>query len=78
MPDIEAAIRALTYDEVEQHFDDGTVRQGINVPLLQRSIANDLRQIEAALGGKGTTLLFAIATAIDEALIALTEDTHAP
>ncbi len=75
MPDIARAIAALTYDEIEQHMDDGTVRTDQAVPLLQRSIANDLRMIEAQLGGKGQTLLFAIAEAIDEALIALVEDT---
>lgn len=74
MPDIARAIAALTYDEIEQRFDDGTIRQGISVPLLQRSIANDLRQLEAVLGAKGKTNLFAIAAAIDEALLALVEE----
>ena len=78
VPDIPRAIAALTYDEIEQHSHDpirGTVtREGNAVPLLNRSIANDLRQIEAQLGGKGKTLLFAIAEAIDEALIALVEE----
>lgn len=55
MPDLTRAIQALTYDEIEQRFDDGTTRQGIGVPLLQRSIANDLRQLEAVLGAKGKT-----------------------
>lgn len=73
MPDIARAIAALTYDEIEQH-EGGMVRTDQAVPLLQRSIANDLRQIEAVMGGKGQTLLFAIAEAIDEALIALVED----
>lgn len=74
MADIIRAIQALTYDEIEQRFDDGAVRQGIGVPLLQRSIANDLRQLEAVLGAKGKTNLFAIAAAIDEALLALVEE----
>ena len=74
MPDLTRAIQALTYDEIEQRFDDGTIRQGIGVPLLQRSIANDLRQLEAVLGAKGKTNLFAIAAAIDEALLALVEE----
>ena len=73
MPDIPRAIAALTYDHIEQH-EGGMVRTDTQVPLLQRSIANDLRQIEASLGGKGKTLLFAIAEAIDEALIALVEE----
>lgn len=79
MPNIPRAIAALTYDEIEQHSHDpirGTItREGHAVPLLQRSIGNDLRQMESALGGKGKTLLFAIAEAIDEALIALVEET---
>lgn len=73
MPDIARAIAALTYDEIEQHG-DGMTRTDTDVPLLQRSIANDLRQIEAQMGGKGKTLLFAIATSIDEALLALVEE----
>ena len=75
MPDIARAIQALTYDDIEQHPDNGTLRQGVEVPLLQRSIANDLRQLETVLGAKGKTNLFAIAAAIDEALLALAEET---
>jgi len=72
MPDIARAIAALTYDSVEMlHHNRWHEIQG---PLLRRSIANDLRQLEAVLGGKGKTNLFAIAEAIDEALMALVEE----
>lgn len=65
------AIAALTYDEIERHGPLGREE----VSLLDRSIARDLRQLEAMLGSKakGQTLLFALATAIDEALLALEE-----
>lgn len=74
MPDIKAAIRALTYDSIEllQH----NRWHEIKGPILQRSISHELRQIEAVLGGKGKTNLFALAEAIDEALIALVEESH--
>lgn len=73
MPDIQAAIRALTYDSVELlHHNRWHEIKG---PILQRSIANDLRQLEAVLGAKGKTNLFALAAAIDEALLALVEET---
>jgi hypothetical protein len=68
MTNIERAISALTYDEVEI-LHNGHWQEG-NHPLLKRTIANDLRQIEASLSGKGKTLLFAIAESIDEALLA--------
>jgi hypothetical protein len=71
MTNIERAIAALTYDEVEI-LHNGHWQEGKH-PLLKRSIANDLRQIEASLSGKGKTLLFAIAESIDEALLALAE-----
>lgn len=67
MPDITRAIAALTYDEITDH-------RGNTPPLLDRSIANCLRDIEAQLGAKGRTRLHAIAVAIDEALLALVED----
>lgn len=67
MPDIARAIQALTYDEI-------TDQDGRTPPLLSRSISNCLRDIEAQLGAKGKTRLFAIATAIDEALLALEEE----
>lgn len=67
MPDITRAIAALTYDEI-------TDQAGNTPPLLDRSIANCLRDIEAQLGAKGRTRLHAIATAIDEALLALVEE----
>jgi len=72
MPDIARAIAALTYDSVEML--DKNRWHEIQGPLLRRSIANDLRQLEAVLGGKGKTNLFAIAEAIDEALMALVEE----
>ena len=45
---------------------------GEAIPLLQRSIAQDLVRIDRQLGNKGG-LLTAIATAIDEALLAVAE-----
>lgn len=62
---IEEVIQALTYDHIERI---GAV--GAAIPLLQRSIADDLRRIESQLGAKGGTLLSAIAAAIDQALLA--------
>lgn len=73
MPDIAAAIRALNYDEVEL-VQNGQWVDGSSRPILQRSIANDLRQMETVLGAKGKTNLFALAAAIDEALLALVEE----
>lgn len=67
MPDITRAIAALTYDEI-------TDQSGNTPPLLNRSIANCLRDIETQLGAKGRTRLHAIAVAIDEALLALVEE----
>lgn len=72
MPDIERAIRALTYDSVEM-LQHGRWHE-VKGPLLARSISHDLRQLEAVLGAKGKTNLFALAEAIDEALLALVEE----
>lgn len=67
MPDPAAAIRALTYEHIERS-------DGKPVPLLDRSIANCLRDIERVIAKPGTTRLHAIAASIDEALLALMED----
>lgn len=77
MDAIDRLIAALTYDHIE-HIDlasGETIAEGDNVPLLQRSIAQDLRQIEGQLGAhaKGRTILGATADAIDEALLAAAE-----
>ena len=72
MPDIARAIQALTYDEIEM-LDKGRWHE-IKGPLLKRSMSHELREIEAGLGAKGKTRLFAIAEAIDEALLALVEE----
>ena len=74
---IDRLIAALTYDHIE-HIDresGDTIAEGEGVPLLQRSIAQDLRQIEGRLGvhAKGRTILGATADAIDEALLAAAE-----
>lgn len=63
---------ALTYDRIEQIAAGETIARDEEVPLLQRSIAQDLRDIEARLGlnAKGRTILSAIASSIDEALLA--------
>lgn len=71
------AIAALTYDEIE-HVDAAsgeTLARDDGVPLLQRSIAQDLRDIEGRLGlaVNGQTILSAIESAIDEALLAVAE-----
>lgn len=78
MPDTAAAIRALTHQDFEQH-ERGVTRCGSDVPVLDRSIANDLRDIERMLGSraKGLTSLSVIAASIDEALLALLEDSNA-
>lgn len=76
MPDIPRAIAALTFDAITQHRDWRTL-SGEQVPLLQRSIATELREIDAMLttrAGTGRTRLAAIAEAIDEALLALVEE----
>lgn len=66
---LDEMIAALTCAHVEQHFDDGSSREGDAVPLLERSIGHDLVRIEKSLGGS-QTLLSAIAVSIDEALLA--------
>lgn len=63
------AIDALTCAEIIRDGDDVTK----TVPILIRSIAFELRQIEKELGASGRTRLHAIAAAIDEALLALEE-----
>lgn len=73
MPDTAAAIRALTHQDFEQH-ERGVTRRGSAVPVLDRSIANDLRDIERVIAKPGTTRLHAIAASIDEALLALMEE----
>lgn len=66
---ITRAIAVLTTGYLEHDGQDVTTTAG----LLQRSCSHELREIEAALGAKGQTRLFAIADAIDEALEALEE-----
>lgn len=70
------AVAALTQDEIEvisTTFGMSTSMSGDEVPLLERSIANDLMRIDSAISGKGNTLLSAIAHSIDEALVAIEE-----
>ena len=70
------AVVALTQDEIEVTsitFGVTSSISGEQVPLLERSIANDLMRIDSAISGKGKTLLSAIAHSIDEALIAIEE-----
>ncbi len=71
------AVAALTYDHIERldPTSGRTLAEGDAIPLLQRSIGQDLRGIEAQLGlkAKGQTLLSATAGAIDEALLAIAE-----
>jgi hypothetical protein len=74
---LDRALAALTYAQVE-HIDPRTrevTAAGDEVPLLQRSIAQDLRDMESRLGrvAVGKTLLSANAAAIDEALLAIEE-----
>jgi len=71
---LDRVIAALTYDEIEQRRTSwGPTLRNEEVPLLDRSIAQDLMQIEAQLGGRGKTLLSAIAESINEALLAAQE-----
>ena len=71
MPDVAAAIRALTCDEIRvqsmSEWQDETDQR----PLLDRSIAWELRRIDQTLGG--SSVLRALAHSIDEALLALAE-----
>ena len=73
---LERAIAALTYDEIERIDVDSAGRQTVTtgdaIPLLDRSIAQDLVRIERAIGSK-PSLLGATAAAIDEALLAIEE-----
>ena len=64
-----AIIDALTCDYIERDGEDVTE----TAALLDRSISHELREIEAVMGAKGQTRLFAIAAAIDEALLAAVE-----
>lgn len=66
----ERAIACLTTDYLEEDGQDVTH----TAPLLSRSISHELREIEAMLGCKGKSRLFAIAEAIDEALLELVEE----
>jgi len=68
---IDQIIAALTYDEVERHpTGGGQITRNRQIPLLHRSISQDLIQIERGIGAKGKTLLSALAASIDEALLA--------
>ncbi len=74
LPPPHRAIAALTYNEIEViPTDSGVPICNEQVPLLDRSIANDLMRIDSAISGKGQTLLSAIAHSIDEALVAIAE-----
>lgn len=76
MPDIASAIRALTYDQITQTSHDWrgtTMLVNEQVPLLHRSIANDLVMMAKQPELTNARLLYAIAAAIDEALLALGE-----
>lgn len=64
---IDQAIAALTCDQIERDGCDVTIA----TPLLDRSIAWELRRISGTLGG--SPVLRAIAHSIDEALLALAE-----
>ena len=73
---VERALAALTYDHIERRGRDGEViAVGEQIPLLQRSIAQDLRHLERVLSiPVGTlTLLSGTAQAIDDALTELEE-----
>ena len=72
---LQRIVTALTYDQIEQVGAAGLIAEGEDVPLLQRSIAQELRDLESRLGlnAKGRTMLSATANAIDEALLAAAE-----
>ena len=64
MPPLERAIAALTYDEIARLDCDGELlARNEEIPLLQRSIAQDLRDIDRRIGCKpgSASLLSAIA-----------------
>lgn len=76
LPPLHRAIAALTYDEIEvisTMFGVSTSTSGDDVPLLDRSIANDLMRIDSVISGGGNSLIAAIAHSIDEALVAIEE-----
>ncbi len=64
-------------DHIERHeadrFGRETVTSGEQIPLLQRSIGQDLVRIDRAMGVRGNSLLGATAEAIDAALLAIAE-----
>lgn len=70
---LEQAIAALTNKVEVLDCATGDITEGDAVPLLQRSIAQDLLRIESALSGKGTTLLSKLAASIDEAIVLIEE-----
>ncbi|NCP19054.1 MAG: hypothetical protein GW855_07845 [Erythrobacter sp.] len=72
---LQRVVCALTYDHIERSDGTGVIATDEDIPLLQRSIGQDLREIEARLGlnAKGNTILSAIASSIDEALLAAAE-----
>ena len=71
---IKAAIAELTYEYIER-WDmgpGGTSVKNEELPLLDRSIGNDLLHIDKTLGTKGG-ILTATADSINAALLAMTE-----
>lgn len=82
---LDRVIAALTYDEIERipfglpddDIERGRVPpghlKGAEIPLLDRSIADDLVRIEKMLTANRPTLLGAIGESINEALLAAEE-----
>ena len=55
---LDRVIAALTYDDIEQRRTScGPTLRNEDVPLLDRSIGQDLLQIEGQMGARGKTLL---------------------
>jgi hypothetical protein len=72
---LQRAVDALTCPTELSHPDGRVIAAGDAVPLLRRSIAHELNQIERSLGlcAKGNTYLSGFALSIDEALLAIAE-----
>lgn len=70
---LDQAIAALTNKVEVMDCATGVWTKGSAVPLLDRSIAQDLLRIESSLSGKGTTLLFKLAASIDAAIVSIEE-----
>lgn len=71
---VERVIAALTYEHIES-IPVGAGERLVNeqLPLFDRSIANDLVTAEKVIGARGKTLLGAIGESINEALLAAEE-----